>query len=240
MFQNYFKIALRNLVNHKTYSLINILGLAIGITCCLLIMLYVRQEFSYDSFNENADRVFRIIMENNRSTGTDYYAQTPYPVGPAFREEYPEVEYPFQYSFLDEDINKLYVEEERTEKIIGTFSAIAIFIACLGLFGLAAYTAEQRTKEIGVRKALGASVANIILLLSKEFIRLVLIASIIAIPIAYYAMNHWLTEFAYRISLAPGIFISAFILAFLISLLTVGYQSIKAALANPVESLRYE
>lgn len=110
----------------------------------------------------------------------------------------------------------------------------------INILGLAAYTVEQRTREIGVRKVLGASVANIIFLLSTEFVKLVLAAAAVAIPFAYFAMDHWLMEFAYRINLRPGVFAGAMILAFVISLLTVGYQAVKAALANPVEALRYE
>jgi len=117
---------------------------------------------------------------------------------------------------------------------------LAIFITCLGLFGLASFTAEQRTKEIGIRKALGASVSGIILLLSKEFTKWVLVANIIAWPVAYLAMNRWLQNFAYRIDIGLGTFILAGVLALVIALLTVGYQAIKAARANPVDALRYE
>ena len=117
---------------------------------------------------------------------------------------------------------------------------MAIFIACLGLFGLASFTTEKRTKEIGIRKALGASVLEIIWLLSKEFTRWVLLANIIAWPLAYFAMNKWLQNFAYRINLGLGTFVMAALLALVIALLTVGYQVVKAATANPVGTLRYE
>jgi putative ABC transport system permease protein len=134
----------------------------------------------------------------------------------------------------------LYREEEQTAKIIRTFSFIAIFIACLGLFGLAAYTAERRTKEIGIRKVLGATVSNLIVMLSSEFTKWVLIANIIAWPVAYLATNQWLQNFAYRTSIKFWVFVFAAGLAFLISLMTVSYQAIKAAIANPIDSLRYE
>ncbi|MFC2164694.1 ABC transporter permease [Acidobacteriota bacterium] len=149
-------------------------------------------------------------------------------------------EYPFTFSFLNESIDRLYRKEEQTAKIVRTFSIIAIFIACLGLFGLTAYTAERRTKEIGIRKVLGATVSNLIVMLSSEFTKWVLIANIIAWPVAYLATNQWLQNFAYRTSIKFWVFVSAAGLAFLISLLTVSYQAIKAAIANPVDSLRYE
>ena len=120
------------------------------------------------------------------------------------------------------------------------FSILAIVIACLGLFGLATFSASQRVKEIGIRKVLGASVAGIVVLLSKDFLKLVLIALCIAIPIAWYAMNKWLEDFAYRIELSGGVFIIAGIIALAIALLTVSFQAIKAAIANPVKSLRTE
>jgi putative ABC transport system permease protein len=147
---------------------------------------------------------------------------------------------PFEYSFLDERFDQLYRAEERQGQIFGTFALLAIFVACLGLFGLASFTAEQRTKEIGVRKVLGASVANIVALLSKEFLLLVGVANLIAWPVAYYAMSRWLQDFAYRIELGPGTFVLGGAVALAIALLTVSYQAIKAAQANPVEALRYE
>jgi putative ABC transport system permease protein len=148
--------------------------------------------------------------------------------------------FPFQYQFLDEYVASLYLAEEKTERTVEIFSVLAICIAGLGLFGLAAFAAEQRTKEIGVRKVLGASVAGIVGLLSSEFTRLVLVANLVAWPIGYYAMNRWLQDFAYRIDIGLWIFVLAGGVALLIALLTVSAQAIKAALANPVEALRYE
>jgi putative ABC transport system permease protein len=132
----------------------------------------------------------------------------------------------------------LYEREQKQSQLFTTFSMLAIFIGCLGLFGLASFTALQRTKEIGVRKVLGASVSGIVGLLSKEFLKLVLVANLIAWPVAWYAMSQWLEGFAYKINISPLTFVLAAILAILIALLTVSYQSIKAALANPVKSLR--
>ncbi len=150
--------------------------------------------------------------------------------------------WPFVYSFLDEDFNKLYGVEERFGKIFGNFTFLAIFIASLGLFGLASFTAERRTKEIGIRKILGASAAKIMVMLSGEFTTLVLLANLIAWPVAYYFMDQWLQGFSFRINLVSHLwaFAAAGFLALFIALLTVSYQAIRASLANPVEALRYE
>lgn len=147
---------------------------------------------------------------------------------------------PFVYSFLDEEFDKLYRAEQRVSKIVGVFAILAICVACLGLLGLAAYTAEQRTKEIGIRKVLGASVGGIVMLLSKEFLKWVLISNIIAWPIAYYFMNSWLQNFAYRIDMSVTVFLVAGIAAVFIALFTVSLQAAKAATSNPVEALKYE
>ena len=146
----------------------------------------------------------------------------------------------FDYNFLDQNLARLYVSEQRTSEIAGVFSILAIFIACLGLLGLAAFITEQRTKEIGIRKVLGASVPEIVFLLSKEFTKWVIVANIIAWPVAYYVMNGWLQNFAYRISMGPWIFIYSGIIALAIALFTVSSHAIRAASANPIRSLRYE
>jgi len=147
---------------------------------------------------------------------------------------------PFEYTFLDSRFEQIYQAEERFMQIFGAFSFLAIILVCLGLFGLAAFMAERRTKEIGIRKVLGASAPSIVTLLSKDFLKLVLIAFVLAAPLAYLAMSRWLEDFAYRIELGPGIFLLAGGLALLIALATVSYQAVKAALADPVKSLRYE
>ncbi len=147
---------------------------------------------------------------------------------------------PYQYSFLDEKFSKLYQAEQRQETIFTVFACIAIFIACLGLFGLSAFAITQRVKEIGVRKVLGANVGSIVSLLSKDFVKLVLISAIIAFPVAWYAMTKWLQDFAYRIDIHWWVFILAAILTLLVALATVSFQAIKAASANPVKSLRSE
>jgi putative ABC transport system permease protein len=147
---------------------------------------------------------------------------------------------PFNYFFLDESFNNMYREEQRVGKVAITFAVLAILIACLGLFGLATYMAEQRTKEMGIRKVLGATTESLVQLLSKDFLRLVLIALVVAIPLAWYFMHTWLKDFAYRINIPWWVFFAAGFAAMLIALLTVSYQSIKAALMNPVKSLKSE
>jgi len=147
---------------------------------------------------------------------------------------------PFSYQFMDEAFDSMYRIEQRTGKLGLTLAIIAIVIACLGLFGLAMYTAEQRVKEIGVRKVLGATITDVVSMLSKDFMLLVLIASALAIPLAWWAMNKWLQDFAFRINIGWWIFVAAGIIALLIALVTVSSQAVKAALANPVKSLRTE
>jgi putative ABC transport system permease protein len=146
----------------------------------------------------------------------------------------------FSYRFMDEAFDNMYRAEQRIGKVSVTFSILAIFIACLGLFGLATYMAEQRTKEIGVRKVLGASVVNVVTLLSKDFLKLIIIAAFFAFPVAWWAMHMWLQDFVYRINISWWIFIIAAAIALLIALFTVSFQAIKAAIANPVKSLRTE
>jgi putative ABC transport system permease protein len=149
-------------------------------------------------------------------------------------------EWPLNYRFLDDDLEALYRREQKLGQIIQYFAVLAIFIACLGLFGLASFTAEQRTKEIGIRKVLGASVASVVSLVSKEFTKLVVIAFVVASPIAYWAMSKWLENFAYRVGISVWVFVLAGGAALLIALITVSSQAIKAALTNPVEALKYE
>jgi putative ABC transport system permease protein len=147
---------------------------------------------------------------------------------------------PFSYTFLDDDLNKMYRAEEKMGLIFKYFSLIAILISCIGLYSLASFTTEQRTKEIGIRKVLGASVWNVIALLCKDFIKLVFLAFLIAAPVSFFAMYVWLQSFAYRTNISVSVFMLSCFSMLLIVLLTVGYQSIKAAVGNPVKSLRYE
>jgi len=149
-------------------------------------------------------------------------------------------QYPFNYSFLDQNFNKQYDSDVRFGELFMYFAILAIFISCLGLLGLASYNTLQRTREIGIRKVLGASVSGIVNMLSKEFLQLVFIAAIIAFPLAWFGMNKWLQSYAYKIDIGWWVFIAAGSLALFIALTTVSFQAIRAALANPVKSLRSE
>jgi hypothetical protein len=147
---------------------------------------------------------------------------------------------PFEFSFMDEEYDKLYRNEERMGKIFNYFALLAIFISCLGLLGLASFTAEQRTKEIGIRKVLGSTVSGVVLLLSKDFARLVLAANLVAWPIAYYIMKSWLQGFAYKTGFGIWIFVLSGVIALTVALVTVSYQAVKTAMKDPVNALKYE
>jgi putative ABC transport system permease protein len=148
--------------------------------------------------------------------------------------------YPFEYHFFDSLFDMTYLNEQKMERMLAIFSMIAVFIACMGVFGLSTFMADQKRKEIGIRKVLGAPVSNIVYLLSRDLVRLVLLANLIGWPVAYYAMSRWLQNFAYRTQVNPVIFLLAALLTLAVSLGTLSFQSIKAATADPVDSLRYE
>ncbi len=177
--------------------------------------------------------VIHIKFDRNRSMSQNLKATEK-----IFKKYNPE--YPFEYKFIDKEYEQKFADTKRTATLIGLFAALTIFISCLGLFGLATYMAENRIKEIGVRKVLGASVFSITSLLSKEFLMLVLISILIASPVAWYAMHKWLQNYDYRISIQWWVFVAAGLLSIIISLVTVSFQAIKAAVANPVKSLRTE
>jgi putative ABC transport system permease protein len=149
-------------------------------------------------------------------------------------------DHPFEYQFLDDHFNDVYRADTQVSRIVGILAALAVFISCLGLFGLASYSAERRVKEVGIRKVLGASVQSIVSLLSKQFIILVIIANLIAWPAAWLTVNAWLKDYAYKVNVSWWVFIAAGAAALLIALLTVSFQAIKAAISNPVKSLRTE
>jgi putative ABC transport system permease protein len=147
---------------------------------------------------------------------------------------------PFEYFFLDNELTNLYKAEANLSKVAGTFSVLAIVVACLGLFGLASFNAEQRKKEIGIRKVLGSSVSQIIFLIFSDYSKLLMAAIIIGCPIAYFALDRWLSTFAYRIDIPFGVFFMASALTILVALLTVSYKSFSAARSNPADSLKHE
>jgi len=203
----------------------------------------VVKDFHYKNMHE---KIGPMVLSNNGGTDSYFFIKTSpgniqkavSAVGAVWTKFIPSE--PYEYKFLDDSFNNLYKADMKASKLIFIFSAIAVIICVLGLFGLAAFTAEQRTKEIGIRKVLGASVAQISTLLSKDFVKLVLAAIVLASPIAWWAMNKWLEDFAYRINIGAWIFLLAGSIALFIALITISFQAIKAALANPVKSLRAE
>ena len=205
----------------------------------------VMKDFNYNSLH-NEVKPFMLLYEPNRddisnvivNTSSTNYETLLAKIEGLWKKDLPGV--PFAYTFLNDEVQKQYETEVTLSNIINSFTLIAIFISCLGLFGLAAFSAEQRKKEIGVRKVLGASVTGIVQLLSKDFLQLVMIAIVIATPISWWAMNKWLQNFAYKTDIAWWMFAIAGLLAAFIALFTVSFQSIKAAVANPVKSLRTE
>jgi len=148
--------------------------------------------------------------------------------------------FPFSYEFLSEAVNRQYLSEQRLGSLFNVFSLLSVVIACLGLFGLASYTTEQKTKEIGIRKVLGASVTGIVRLTARDFIKWIALANVIAWPLAYYGTHLWLRDFAYKVHVGPLWFVLAGVLTLLIALITVSFHALRAALSNPVDSLRYE
>jgi putative ABC transport system permease protein len=204
----------------------------------------VMKDFNYNSLRDDV-RGFMLLYEPGRSTSnvivnttTSNYKDLLGKMETAWHKNFPAT--PFEYVFLDDQVQKQYEAEITLSNIINSFTLIAILISCLGLFGLAAFSAEQRIKEIGIRKVLGASESGLVRLLSKDFLKLVIIAIVIAVPIAWWAMSKWLEAFAYRVPISWWMFAIAGLLAILIAMFTVSVQAIKAAIANPVKSLRSE
>lgn len=208
----------------------------------LLTVIGVVEDFHFRSLRNNIGPLIMLLSPSpNRISfrmKTDDFSGTIGLIRKKWREFLPNQ--PFEYSFLDEQFDSMYRAERRIGEIFGIFAALAVFIGCLGLFGLAAFTAEQRTKEIGIRKILGATAPKIIRLLVKEFVILISVANAVAWPIAYLVMKGWLKDFAYQTPVQIWLFLSAGFFTLLIALITVSYQAVKAALANPIESLRYE
>lgn len=241
MFLHRLKIRFRNLCKNPLHSLIHIIGLGIALTCVIMVSLFVKDEFSFDRFHSNANRIYRLTTTLNyywmrlhpghRAKAIELIQQTYMGYAP---------EHIAQYSFLEDDNTLLYRTEKTRQQIINYASMLSILICCIGLFGLAHLSAGQRTKEIGVRKVLGASTLSIVKLFSKDVVRLVVFAALIAFPLSWIAMNNWLQDFAYRIPLSPWLFVAAGLIAVLIAMATVTFQAIRSAIANPVKSLRTE
>jgi putative ABC transport system permease protein len=202
----------------------------------------VMRDFNFKSLRDNVTPLVFTLNENRGALGIRFKsADIPLlldEVKNKFRAMAPAQQ--FSYSFMDEDFDALYRTEQRMGKIFISFTSLAIIIACLGLFGLAAYAAEQRTKEIGIRKVLGANVFTIVRMLSVEFIKLIIISILIASPIAWFVMHKWLQGFAYRQYISWWVLAIAGVGAILIAFITISFQSIRAALTNPVKSLKTE
>lgn len=202
----------------------------------------VVKNFNYESLRKNVGSLSLILGDNSWETAIRFKSANVPQLVDIIRDKYNAAApgMPFEYKFMDESFDIMYRQERRVGKVALTFTLLAIIIACLGLFGLATYIAEQRTKEIGIRRVLGASVTSIIKMLSSDFVKLVMLAFLIAAPIAWWFMNKWLQDFAFRIELSWWIFALTGIVALLIALITLSFQAIRAAVANPVDSLKTE
>lgn len=202
----------------------------------------VVKDFHFESLKQNISPLGFYLSQSRGSVSFRFQAKNTQDVITSIEKTWKTLApgQPFQYSFLDEDFSRMYNNEQRLGKTFAVFAGLAIVIACLGLFALTAFTAEQRTKEIGIRKVLGASVGSIIVLLSKEFGRLIIIAFILSAPLAWFAVNWWLKNYIYKVEIGIMVYVLAGGFAFLIAWITMGYQSIKAATSNPVQSLRSE
>lgn len=206
-----------------------------------MTIIGVVKDFNFSSLRQNIEPVVMELRDDTGDLSIKLQASSISALLPQIEHDWRELsQAPFQYSFMDQDFDAIYRSEQRTGTIAMVLTSLAVIIACLGLFGLAAYAAEQRAKEIGIRKVLGATVTNIAGMLSKDFIKLVLIAIIISSPVAWYLMHKWLQDFAYRVNFEWWILAIAGGAAILIAFATISFQSIKAALANPVDSLRSE
>jgi putative ABC transport system permease protein len=220
---------IRDINNAKNVSTLHILGIV--------------KDFNFNSLREQVGPLALMLSEHQGNVALRINANNNIPhLITQLEKKYKALApgAPFNYTFMDEDFTNQYLTEQRMGAIAISFSSLAILIACLGLFGLAAYAAEQRTKEIGIRKVLGATVSNITAMLSKDFLKLVIVAAVIAFPLAWWVMNSWLQDFAYRTHISWWVFIMAGLVAALIAVVTVSFQTIRAALMNPVKSLRTE
>ena len=312
MLANHIKVFWRHIRRQPVYAFINISGLAAGMAACMLILLFLGRELSFEEMHPEANRIVRVLTidsalgTNNQRVGITQPAvgqlgwenplerriyQGPqdstglqvigvvqdfnlagihqniepliiFPMatnpGPTvvariqpgrvtdaleaaaavWASVYPD--YPFEYTFLDEEFQQIYERDQTTGRVVNIFATLAILIACLGLFGLASYSTSQRIKEIGVRKVLGASAPSVVKLLVFDFARWVLVANLFAWPLAWYASSRWLEGFAYRVDVDPVLLVMASLVALTISVVTVLSQTLSAARMNPAKALRYE
>ncbi len=219
------------------------IGLSDGIKRFSPEIVGVIQDFHFNSLHEEVSPLLFmywsfLFQEVSIKISPNNIPDTMKEIQQVWEKFYPE--HPFNYSFLDEDVDKMYKAEERSFWVISTFSVLAIFIACLGLLGLTFYTTEQRRKEIGIRKILGASIPNIIKNISLEFVKLVVISNVVAWPISYFLISKWRVSFPYRVEIDLFVFIAAGVIVLMMSLLTIGYTVIRSAASNPIECIRYE
>ncbi|OIR00655.1 macrolide export ATP-binding/permease protein MacB [mine drainage metagenome] len=207
-----------------------------------LQIIGVIKDFHFESLHQNIGPLCMRLGNSNDLVSFKITAANTQNLIPQVEKKWKEMAsgMPFSYRFLDDAFNEMYISEKRVGTIAIVFAILAVFVACLGLFGLVTFMAEQRTKEIGVRKVLGASVSNLVAMLSKDFLKLVIISTIIAFPVAWWGMRNWLQNFAYRIDISWWIFLAAAVIALAVALITISFQAIKAANANPVKSLRTE
>jgi putative ABC transport system permease protein len=219
------------------------IGTGEGDTDALRTVVGVVKDFHFESLQEPIKPAIFTISKNNLGFALvrvrpENLTETLAALESQWQNFLPD--FPNQYFFLDEDFGRLYEKERRLGRIVGSFAFMAMLIACLGLFGMASFVAQQRTKEIAVRKVLGATATSVMAMLSKDFLKLVALAFVLAAPVAYLAMHRWLEDFAYRIPLGVEVFVAAGVLMLLITLLTVSTQAARAALMNPAEAIRYE
>jgi putative ABC transport system permease protein len=202
----------------------------------------VVENFHYESLKHNISPLGFYLRKSNGNVAFRFESKNAQDVIVSIEKTWKELApgQPFQYSFLDQDFGNLYSTEQRLGKTFAVFAGLAIFIASLGLFGLTAFTAEQRTKEIGIRKVLGASVSSIIFLLSKEFGKLIIIAFVLAAPLAWFAVNWWLKSYTFKVEIGFMVYVFAGLAAFVIAWITMSFQSFKAAASDPVKSLKSE
>ncbi len=204
----------------------------------------VAKDFNFNSLHYKIETMFMFNQKewglstvSIKINGSNAKAALPF-VESTWKKIFPG--HPFEFQFLEEHFAEMYLADAQVSKIVGILATLAILISCLGLFGLASYSAERRTKEIGIRKVLGGSVRSVVSLLSVHFVKLVLIANLIALPLAWFSIHKWLNDFAYRINVSWWVFAIAGMAAIVIALVTVSLQAVRAAVANPVKSLRTE